>query len=100
MNYPLTKRNKEGTLLHANNSFYSDEYAQTICNLYLSDELYKGTENHIKKYYRLHAKEPHSIENALAYDITCPKCGKHLKQVGRVLDCNNLGLYECPTCNK
>jgi len=100
MNYPLTKMNKEGTLLHSNDSFYSDEYAQKMCSLYLSDELYKDKENHIKRYYRLHAREPHSIEDALVYDITCPKCGKHLKQVGKMLSYYDLGLYECPACNK
>ena len=44
---------------------------------------------------------PHTIEMALAYDIKCPCCGSNtLKQVGRCLDSHELGLYECPVCDR
>ena len=39
MVFPLTKLNKEGTLLNASHSYYSEEYAQRMCSLYLTDEL-------------------------------------------------------------
>nr|DAG54504.1 MAG TPA: terminase large subunit [Bacteriophage sp.] len=44
----------------------------------------------------------HTIEDALAYDIKCPECGHRntLRQIGRVLDMHNLGLYKCPCCDK
>lgn len=72
-----------------------------MCSLYLSDEVHLDTNQNTKKYYRLHAQESHSIEDALAYDIVCPNCGRtHLKQVGRMLNYNDLGLYTCPVCNK
>ena len=32
MVFPLTKLNKEGTLLNASHSYYSEEYAQRICD--------------------------------------------------------------------
>ena len=54
----------------------------------------------MKKFYRLHAKEPHTIEMALAYDIKCPACKKSLKQVGRQITTTKLGLYTCPSCNR
>ena len=38
MVFPLTKLNKEGTLLNASHSYYSEEYAQRMCSLYLTDE--------------------------------------------------------------
>ena len=52
------------------------------------------------KFYRLHAKQPHGIEDALAYDVKCPCCGRTLKQIGRMLDCYDLGLYRCQVCDK
>ncbi|MDY5775394.1 MAG: hypothetical protein SPK14_06170 [Lachnospiraceae bacterium] len=38
MVFPLTKLNKEGTLLNASHSYYTEEYAQRMCSLYLTDE--------------------------------------------------------------
>jgi predicted RNA-binding Zn-ribbon protein involved in translation (DUF1610 family) len=99
MNYPLHKKNKEGNFLEATHSYYSDEYAQAMCDLYLSDELARNEAGRLQNYYRLHAKNIHSPEMELAYDIGCPKCGKHLKQVGRRISFNELGLYTCPACN-
>lgn len=54
----------------------------------------------MQKYYRLHAKHDHTQEMALAYDIQCPKCSGRLKQIGRQLSFNELGLYTCLTCNR
>ena len=39
MVFPLTKLNKEGTLLNASHSYYTEEYVQRMCSLYLTDEL-------------------------------------------------------------
>ena len=99
-NYPLTKLNKEGTLLRPQRSYYSDEYAQAMCDLYLSDEIIRDEKDNTHTRYRLHAKQPHNIEMALAYDLMCPKCSGHLKQVGRTLTAHELGQYACPGCDK
>lgn len=100
-NYPLTKMNKEGTLLHPQHSYYSDEYAQRMCNLYLSDSIVKDEQGNLHKYYRLHAKHEHSLEMAFAYDILCPQCKvTKLKQIGSQLTYNELGLYKCPVCDR
>ena len=101
-NYPLIAKNKEGTLLHPQHTYYSDEYAESMCDLFLRDCVVKDEQGKLHKYYRLHAKEPHSIEDALAYDILCPECANRgkLKQIGRVLNYNDLGLYRCPFCDK
>ena len=98
MNFPLF-RNKQSGFMEPVKSYYSDEYAQEHCDLYLSDELHEeGKKHNLIKYYRLHAKAPHSEDMALAYEIKCPKCGGILKQVGRTLDYNTLGLYKCTKC--
>ena len=57
MNYSLNSLNKEGTLLLPHHSYYSDEYAQSHCDLYLSDE-FEGNayHNNIKQLYRLMQK--------------------------------------------
>ena len=55
MVFPLTKLNKEGTLLNASHSYYSEEYAQRMCSLYLTDELSRDEIGKIKRTYRLHA---------------------------------------------
>lgn len=98
--YPIFKVNKEGTVLRATNSYYSREYAERMCELYLTDELYKNEQGKVKKYYRLNAKNMHTPEMALAYDVDCPSCKNRMKQVGRQLSANQLGLYNCPICNK
>ena len=54
----------------------------------------------IRKTYRLHASKDHSEEMAFAYEIHCPKCGNYLKQIGRQLTFNTLGLYKCPVCDR
>ena len=100
MIYSLTKQNTEGTLLHPVQTYYSKEYADEMCRLYLTDETAVDAKGGRTKNYRLHAKNPHSIEMALAYDIHCPCCGGHMKQVGRSLDAHTLGLYTCKTCNR
>ena len=101
MIYSLSKNNKEGTFLHAMSTYYSEEYAQAMCELYLEDELVKDEHGKMKKFYRLHAKNAHTLEQAFAYDIDCPNCSNgRLKQVGRQLSNTELGLYACPNCSK
>ena len=53
MNYPLIKLNKTENLLRPTHSSYSDEYAQRMCDLYLSDEIHMDEKNHPHKYYIL-----------------------------------------------
>ncbi len=101
MIYSLSKCNKEGTLLRPSRTYYSDTYAEAMCDLYLKDELEKDENGKIKTFYSLHAKHPHTQEQALAYDISCPKCNNsRMRQVGRQLTCNELGLYACQVCGK
>ena len=100
-NYPTHKMNKDGTLLGTSTSFYSDEAADRLCSLHLSDQIEKDAEGNYHKYYRLHAHDPHTIEMALQYEIRCPECSNGmLKQVGRCLNSHELGLYVCPVCDK
>lgn len=100
-NYPLKAMNKEGKLLLPNNSFISDEYAENNCDLFLRSSVEQDEQGKLHKYYRLHAKYAHDTEMALAYDIQCPQCRVGmLKQIGRQLSYNELGLYRCPVCDK
>ena len=99
MIYPLHGQ-KKGNYLTASSSSYSEEYAQRMCDLYLSDEVHRNEKGRMQKYYRLHAKHDHTQEMALAYDIQCPKCSGRLKQIGRQLSFNELGLYTSPACNR
>lgn len=100
MIYPIIRNKKNVNLLTPSHSTYSDEYAQRMCSLYLSDEIHVDDKRQTHKYYRLHAKDAHSEEMALSYDIACPHCGTHLKQVGRTLNYNDLGLYICKHCDE
>ncbi len=100
--YQLTKLDADGIVLHPIHNSCSEEYAHTMFGLYLSDELVRvedGAKPFIRN-YRLHAKNPHSIEMALAYEINCPKCGNRLKQTGRCRNYHELGLYTCKHCNE
>ena len=100
-NYPLIARNKEGTLLHPQHSFYSDEYTESYCDLFLRDCTVKGEHGKLHKYYRLHAKQPHDMEMAFAYDIHCPDCHSGmLKQISIPLNYHEQGIYRCPVCDK
>lgn len=100
-NYPLKKMNKEGTLLRPQHSHYSDEYAESVCDLFLADCIVKDEQGKLHKHYRLRAKQAHSMEMAFAYDINCPDCKSGmLKQISRPLNYNELGLYRCPVCDK
>ena len=101
VNYPLMKMNKEGTFLHPQHSQYSDEYEETMCDLFFSDSIVEVEHGKLHKYYRLHAKQDHNMEMAFAYDIHCPDCHVGmLKQISRPLSYNELGLYRCPVCDK
>ena len=83
-NYPISKMNKEGTLLRPKGSYCSDEYVEKMCDLYLRDEIHED-----------------DMEMAFAYDIHCPNCHNGmLKQTARPLSYNELGLYRCPVCDK
>lgn len=77
------------------------QYIKGRYDLYLTTEFAEGAVGHPKRYYRLHACSPHTIEMALAYDVKCPRCGAAtMKQVGRCRDYHTLGLYECPVCDR
>lgn len=100
-NYPLTANKENWRTLHPQKNFMSEEYICGHYDLYLSTEYSKDEDGQNHRFYRLHAMNPHTIEMALAYDIKCPCCGSNtLKQVGRCLDSHELGLYECPVCDR
>ena len=99
MIYPLRGQAK-GNCLTPSNSYYSEEYAQRMCDLYLSDEIAKNEKGRTQRFFRLHAMRSHTQEKALAYDIKCPKCNGSLKQISRQISLNELGLYTCPACNR
>lgn len=54
----------------------------------------------IPNHYRLYSKESKSRRETDKMIIHCPKCGNHLKQIGRQLTYNTLGLYKCPMCDR
>ena len=99
-NYVLRKMNPEGTLLHPTGTLYTDSYAEQNADLLLRSRLVEGRNGKFLNEYRLIAKNPHTIEMMLAYDIECPECGKNLRLVGRSLNSRKLGLYRCPSCDK
>jgi hypothetical protein len=102
MTYPIIQDKADGRVLHPqSNLCLNEKYVSEHYDLYLTDEFTRDEHGNVHRYYRLHAREPHSIEMSLAYDIRCPKCGRHtLKQVGRSRDFYTLGLYECPSCDR
>ena len=99
--YPLKPNKYNWRDLRPDQTFYTEDYIRDHYDLYLSTEHIKDEYGEVRRYYRLHASKPHSIEMALAYDVRCPHCDSHkLKQVGRCLSFHELGLYECPICDK
>jgi len=100
-NYPLFSAKKGSNRFIAQSTFYSDEYAEDMCDLHLRTEFMRDSNGKYIHGYRLHAKHPHTIEDALKYDIYCPKCKTHtLKQLGRCRNSHELGWYVCPCCDK
>lgn len=98
--YPLTKTESTGKIMMPLQTMNSEEFIRDRYDLYLTDELIYNDNGKLKRRYRLHSKEPHRMEDYLAYDILCPKCRKVLKPIGRPIDYNDLGLYACPFCDK
>ena len=99
MIYKLHK-NKTNNFLTASSGYYTEEYAQRMFDHYLQTELIADEYGRVEKFYRLYAKEEHTQDMALAYDVQCPDCKSTLKQVGRQMTFNKLGLYKCPHCGK
>ena len=101
ISYPLIANKADNRMLRPQDNFMSDEYIRDHYDLYLTTEYITDEHGETKSYYRLHARYPHTIEMALAYEIKCPRNDYHtLKQVGRCLNSHELGLYECPVCNR
>ncbi len=100
-NYPLIPNKYDPKKLEGISNYYSEEYTQSRFKLYLTTEYTRDDYGDVRRFYRLHAVDPHSIDMALAYNIKCPKCRSHLlKQMGRCLNYHDLGLYKCPVCDK
>ena len=92
---------KDGTYgLHPQSTYYTEDYAERMCEFYLTDEFCKNDTGGVDIYYRLHSPRiPHDNNQALAYDVHCPKCGALMKQVTTNKDYHTLGYYECKKCN-
>ena len=99
-NYNLHKMGEKRTVLNPVHTYVSDEYAEQEMDLFLRSEIVEHGYARYTNAYRLYAREPHTIEMALAYDISCPECGKTIKQVGRCVNSHKLGLYRCPACDR
>lgn len=99
-NYPLRANKVNWRILHPMDTCFTEEYIADHYDLYLSTEHLCDESDHPHRRFRLHAKYPHNIEQALAYDIKCPACGNNLRQVGRCRDSHTLGLYKCPVCDR
>ena len=97
--YPAYRHKQNKTLVNTGHAWYTKEYADRMCSLYLEDEIVRNDKGFLIKNYRLHAKEPHSNEDVLAYSIDCPNCNNKLKQIGINKNCYELGLFTCPACN-
>ena len=68
MNYPLHNENKKHPeILTPIHSSYSDEYAERMCDLYLSDHIERNEQGELQEYYRLHARDWHTPEMALVF---------------------------------
>ena len=100
--YGLNAHNKRlpNYLTPMHTEWNTEEVFAGSYDLYLSDEYTRDEHLNVEHFYRLHAKYPHNIEMALAYDIKCPRCQGNLKQVVRCMDSHTLGLYQCPNCDK
>lgn len=99
-NYELRKYSEKRALLIPHHTFVTDEYADQRMDLFLRSKLVEHEYGKYTNEYRLYAREPHTIEMALSYDIYCPECGKTLKQIGRCVNSHMLGLYRCPACDR
>ena len=98
MNYILRAQKNNWRLLTPRETVNTLEFVESMSDLWLTTDVRRDDSGQTYKYYRLHARLPHSIEQALAYDIKCPRCGNHMKQVARSLNTHDLGLYMCPVC--
>lgn len=92
---------EDGTYgLHPTSTSYSEEYAERKCKFYLTDEYFKNDNGGVDVYYRLHSpRMAHNNNQALIYDVYCPRCGKKMRQVTTNQDLHTLGYYECKQCN-
>ncbi len=98
--FPLNTNTKNGTVLHPQSSFYTEEYARRMCNWYLTDHVQKDGNGDVRKSYQLHSSEPRSFADFMAYDILCPKCGQRMHPIANAVNSHDLALYTCSACNK
>lgn len=100
-NYRLEEsKNTKNYLLVMPSSNSSNEYAEECWHTFLREVLVEDKFGQLSRYYRLFSKKAHNEDMALQYDIQCPKCGGKLKKVTNIRSSHNLGLYECPVCDK
>ena len=86
--------------MHPTGTMYTDEAAERELDLLLRSESIRPEYGRSFNDYQRIARNPHTVEMALAYDIECPECGGRLRQVRRCLDSHRLGLYRCPECDR
>ena len=65
MNYPLHKTNKEyPEILTPIHSSYSDEYAQRMCDLYLSDHIERNEQGELQEYRNAKADHHSAVRSS------------------------------------
>lgn len=99
MIFNLLRRDKKSDVLNCSAHMCTEEYAERMFDLYLTDQFERDEDGNVLTRYRLHAKYPHTVDMALQYTIHCPKCRGFLKQIGRTKNFHELGLYKCPACD-
>ncbi len=101
-NFKLRVNKFDRKALYPISTYCSEEYLAGHAGLYLTTDLVEDERNQkLHRYYRLHSSESLSIEDALGFEISCPECHRHkLRQIGRILNSHDLGLYVCPDCDK
>lgn len=90
--YTLSPYIKGCDIMRPASTDYSEEYAKTVCDFYLTDEM--------QHTYRLHSVEPKRLADFLPLTIKCPKCTGNLTPIDAPINSTDLLLYECRRCKK
>ena len=97
-NYPLIPTKYDPKKLEDISNYYSEEYTQSRFKLYLTTEYTRDDYGDVRRFYRLHAVDPHRHRYGAGLQHQVPRSARShlLKQMGRCLNYHDLGLYKCP----
>lgn len=90
--YPLRSVTADGKVKTPTHTLNNEEYISQHYDFWLTDEF--------DDHYRLHSRIRHSWDDAMSYDLKCPKCGNILTACGAPRNHNDLCLYVCKQCAK